>query len=442
MADNDEVGAVKGCPMPDHDLSGRRVLITQAHLVHYQGSEIVTLELAEYLASQGADVIVAVQAYGYPLREEFERREIAVYEILDPELERVLEQRAPDIAWIQHSIIPDALLRAPRGVRFYFHHMSAHLAPEFTLIPELERRLATAVLFESPSSLVSHRNTGAYDGMDDDRLQVFGNPAPERFGDADRDPEAAPRRLLVVSNHLQPELLDALRQLDGEFEVELVGSERELGATPKRIEADDIARAGAVISIGKTVQYALAVGTPVFVYDHFGGPGWLTPENFEGVAFENFSGRGSAGRMSADEIAAQLRDGFEGAGRSARQLHALAATRYVIGGRFRELLRWSEGREQPVDVVDPELITSQQAIQAAIGHYIREWIRKRGDAVHNADLAEAWEQREKAAVAHIRQIEQSSSYRLGLKLTRFAHELLRPYTAVSRRLRSAPRDSS
>lgn len=428
--------------MSDQDLAGRRVLITQAHLVQYQGSEIVTLELAEYLASQGAEVTVVTQAYGYPLRAEFESRRIAVYETTDSELHAHIRRNRPDIAWIQHGVVPEALLREPQGVTFFFHHMSSHLAPEFTLIPDLERLLATAVLFESPSSLVSHRNTGAYEGLDDDRLQVFGNPAPERFGSAARDSEDPPRRIMVVSNHIQPELLSAVRRLEGEFEIDLVGSERELGAKPRRVEAEDIALAGAVITIGKTVQYALAVGTPVFVYDHFGGPGWLSIENLEEVAFENFSGRGSSGRMTADEIVAQVRQGFDTAQQSSKQLRSIASTRYVIGGRFQELIRWSAARQRHIDAIPSGLIQSQQAIQSALGHYIREWVRKRSDSARNAELAAEWEAREKAAVAHIRRIEASRSYRFAVRLSKFGRELVRPVSVIRRRLRFAPPDSS
>ncbi len=47
----------------------------------------------------------------------------------------------------------------------------------------------------------------------------------------------------------------------------------------------------AVITIGKTVQMAILANRPVYCYDHFGGPGWLTDQNYEAAAALNFSGR-------------------------------------------------------------------------------------------------------------------------------------------------------
>jgi len=40
------------------------------------------------------------------------------------------------------------------------------------------------------------------------------------------------------------------------------------------------------------VQYCLLSQTPVYVYDHFGGPGYLTDENYTMAKHYNFSGRG------------------------------------------------------------------------------------------------------------------------------------------------------
>lgn len=59
----------------------------------------------------------------------------------------------------------------------------------------------------------------------------------------------------------------------------------------KRLFPVDIQQVDAVITIGKTVQYAIKVGVPVYCYDHFGGPGWINSENFERAEMFNFSGR-------------------------------------------------------------------------------------------------------------------------------------------------------
>lgn len=414
--------------MKPRALSESKVLITQGHLVRYMGSEVVTLELAEFLSDAGAEVVVATQAYGYPLRKEFERRGIRVLEISDPELDRDLRDRRPDVAWIQHSVIPRALLERPDETAFFFHHMSSFLAPEFTLDSGLERQLATAVLFESRSSLERHVATGLYDGIDSGRLQVMGNPAPARFAEAVR-PDEIPRRITVVSNHIPSELAAALVILEEEYEVERIGSQRELGASPKRVDVDDIGGTGAVVSIGKTVQYALTVGTPVYCYDHFGGPGWVTMENLEHTAFHNFSGRDTS-RKSAEELADDLRIGFDVMQGLALEIRDAMRTRFALPGRWEELEAWAI--EHPLAVTPPmsKEIVAHQAVQDAIGTYIREWVRMQADATHNAALAAAFEQERAHAVEELQRIHANRAYRFAQRVQKVKNMVR---TLISRR---------
>ncbi|UOE44487.1 hypothetical protein [Agromyces larvae] len=391
----------------------------------------MTLELAEFIASLGAEVVVATQSFGRPLRSEFEDRGLTVFEITDERLDADLAERMPDVAWIQHGVIPERVLASPGSTTFYFHHMSAHLAPEFTSIPEIESALATAVLFESPSSLDAHVATGLYEKIDPERLQVFGNPAPARFAEAVR-PDQLRRSLLVVSNHIPAELLEALELLSDEFDVDLVGSQRELGAAPRRVDVDDIASVGAVVTIGKTVQYSITAGTPVFVYDHFGGPGWLTSENFEHTAYENFSGRRTR-RLSAREIESQIRAGFDAAADEAERLRSTVAQRYSISSRFEQLLEWSRDRQVRLDSIPEGWVRAQQSIQATVGTYIREWIREQGNASYNGELAAAWEAQRQAIAAQLHAVTTSRSYLALLRLGRVKRALLAPFVRMSRR---------
>lgn len=62
----------------------------------------------------------------------------------------------------------------------------------------------------------------------------------------------------------------------------------------------------AVLTIGKTVQYSLSMGIPCYIYDHFGGEGWLTPETFDREAFYNFSGRSTKRFVGGDLITDEL----------------------------------------------------------------------------------------------------------------------------------------
>jgi len=50
----------------------------------------------------------------------------------------------------------------------------------------------------------------------------------------------------------------------------------------------------------------MAARRPVYVYDRFGGPGWITSENFKNAEKFNFSGRCVGQEKSAEEIASEI----------------------------------------------------------------------------------------------------------------------------------------
>ncbi|TFD29397.1 glycosyltransferase family 4 protein [Cryobacterium cryoconiti] len=355
-------------------LNGSKILITQAHLLRYMGAEIVTLELAEHLAGQGAEVVIATHSFGYPIRQEFDRIDgVTVFELWDPELAVNLEARLPDLAWIQHSIIPVVVLEHADEILFMFHHMSSILPAEFTMAAALESALATAVLFESPRSLEIHRATGVYQDLEPDRLQVMGNAAPARFGEVTPTPSIE-RRITVVSNHIPPELVAAFEGLREHFDLDVIGSQTELGATPRRVTPDTLAGTDAIISIGKTVQYSIVAGVPVYCYDHFGGPGWITLENIEEARWENFSGR-RAGTKTATQIVAEISDGFDAAIAEAVLVRRDWTRVYLLPNRLDDLLQFASERPRTIGKLTSLQIQAHENVQAAFGSYVREWIR-------------------------------------------------------------------
>jgi hypothetical protein len=370
-------------------LNGSRVLITQAHLLRYMGSEIVTLEVAEYFASRGADVLVVTHAYGLPIKEDFDALEnVRVFEMSDPDFESEMNSRQPDLVWVQHSIIPASVLEAAHDTRFIFNHMSSMLPIEFALNAELERMLASVILFESPRSLEVHAGRGLYEGVDSGRLQVLGNPAPQAFSSL---PEAEPRsKITVVSNHIPDELIGALRTLGKDYELDLIGNQSELGAKPRRVDPETIHHGGAVVTIGKTVQYSLVSGAPVYCYDHFGGPGWLTDENIDRARYENFSGRGFL-KKTDDEIVKEIREGFDSAWETARELRSVRMGDFSMPERMERLLQFVDANGVSAPVLDRFTIGSHDQMQTALGSYIREWVRTVGDVAWLQATKEALE---------------------------------------------------
>lgn len=248
-----------------------KTLLTVRRLHEYGGSELVTIELAEYLASKGVDVTVYTNSVG------------GVWEGHPLVTSDKPDVSAFDLLWIQHDMLIHSLtFRKREGQRIIFNHMSSYVDLEWPRLPDYEMELADVILANSPETREKLHSLGL------SGVELYQNPAPAFTSHR----MATNTQPLMVSNHPPEELLG--------IPGVKVGIDR-----PIRMSPDALAKCPYVICNGKTVQYALRAGVPVYLYDHFGGPGWLTEENFEVAEWHNFSGRGFT-KKSTDEIRKEL----------------------------------------------------------------------------------------------------------------------------------------
>jgi hypothetical protein len=350
------------------ELDGRRILMTQAHLDAYGGSEIITAEVAEWFAAQGASVTVATFVADGPVADEV--RAIPGVEVVVMAPKDDATDFGPlDLVWVHHSIVPETVLRSEAAVPMVFSHLSYSHPIEFPYAARLESAAASLIYYAS-EEVRSRQAERRLDGrFDESRIRMFGNPAPRRFRRS--EPRAVPERprVAVVSNHIQPEIVDAMELVRDRFEVVLIGSQASLGATPRRVDERVIHDLDAVVTIGKTVQYALVAGVPVYCYDTFGGPGWLSPGNVDAAAANHFSGAGSAKR-DAETIAAELVDGWGQARRDAEALLPLAWERFDLDTHLAETIL-PLLRLEPASRLDDALVDEYLAIQRIVARYVQ-----------------------------------------------------------------------
>ena len=345
----------------------RHVLITQWRMCQFTGSEMVTLELAEHFAASGAKVTVVVHESGEPVSELLSAAgDVHLWSSTDEGLDEHLRADPPDLAWLHHQIIPEFVLSDDFDGHVVFNHMSAYQPLESALVPEVERRLATVSVFNSAETLDHLRDSGALDGFDPSRLRVFPNPAPDDIAEVKpRDRGDGPVRLLLVSNHVPQELSEAVALLPSEVEIVFVGAQTGKGASPARVDAELLSTVDGVVSIGKSVQYAIAAGLPVYCYDRFGGPGWLDLDNVSSARYHNFSGRGFE-RKDAATIAEELAHGYAGAAESVDAMRAACGPDLVLGPALDALWEHCEENPRPVPGIDPAARAAQQSV-AALG---------------------------------------------------------------------------
>jgi hypothetical protein len=295
-------------------LKGKRFLITQNSLCALAGSEIVVLELADYLKSQGAEVVVFTYFFSNPIKVFFDEKKIKVIDNQDAEL----SLSDFDYIWVHHQVLPKSIIvdlgeKLPKKIPiFIFNHMSPHdyVPLERPYIWDMELRLASKALFnsiETKNVLVPEILSSEVNDID-----ILPNPAPIAFSKIKSKSMVgggSPRRILVVSNHPPPEV-EELKQKFSEYGIKVISAGEKHGT--RLIEADYLSTFDVVLTIGKTVQYALCAGIPVYVYDQFGGNGYLNDENIKLSSKNNFSGR-EFGKKSSKEIADDILNNYEDA---------------------------------------------------------------------------------------------------------------------------------
>ena len=350
-----------------------RVLLGTTSFEHVAGSEILLLELAEAFMAQGYSCDLAAFDLALPMRRLATRAGIQF--LRKPAEIRPLSY---DLVWLQTQIGPTMNFASTEGALEKTLVAFAHLDLRWKLAGPgvvLEDLVADRFMFPSPEAAAHFRARG----LGGPRACVFHNAAPAAFRRDAGEARQTLRRILFVSNHLPPEIGEAAALLRAQG-IEAVhwgqsGDVRDARLLPRHLDEAD-----AVVSIGKTVQYALRARVPAYVYDHFGGPGWLSPGNLAAAAWHNFSGRCARRTLSPEGIAREIVEGFMAASEAAAvftddQLRPFSLEHQV------ELLIAGLADATPVEARlerlrgSASLLAREQDLAAAAGHYFAAWRR-------------------------------------------------------------------
>lgn len=280
-----------------------RVLVMTNHFAELAGSEIVASEVAQWFVEQGDSVTLGANLARAPMAN------------LAPRLDLLtditqIDLASYDLVWCQHGLLhllplstvetagakPPFVALASLSPFEPYEHLDGSLANAFT----------ASVFANSPETAdeIVRRNHGL---ITRERIQVFHNAAPALFWRPPVARERALKAITIVSNHT-PFELRAARQRFEEFDIRV----RHIGLHDEycRVGAGDIDASDAIISIGKSVVYAIARQRPVYMYDLYGGDGWLTRANLEHSIAHNFSGRPLRRQLDADAIVKEVTEGF------------------------------------------------------------------------------------------------------------------------------------
>ena len=114
-----------------------------------------------------------------------------------------------------------------------------------------------------------------------------------------------PRRALLLSHYLDGPRRNALVDTWSSAGIDCVqvGFQHRLSLDVRA----DIAEADIVVGKARAALEAMACGKAVYIFDSFGGDGWVTAENFAALEADNFAGMATARPVDRDKLTLDLK---------------------------------------------------------------------------------------------------------------------------------------
>ena len=385
----------------------KKVLITQNDIYSINGSAIIVLELAQFLIDAGALVTVYTYFLHDPLKSVFENSGIYVTDSED-----TLSLDSFDYVWVHQQVLPLSIIselvfvhKKPSMPIFIFNHMSSldKIADEFPYIWNLENTLSSLSLFNS----IETKNKQAHMLVNDLPKELYQNPAPSSFAKFSVSQSKRIERVLVVSNHPPKEIEDLIEEFTATgIELTILGENQE---KYRLIDLELLSQYDVVITIGKTVQNCLVAGIPVYVYDHFGGPGYLNESNIIIAEENNFSGRGFE-KKSTKEIYKEITEKYYDARSYLKKSRSTFIKKFTIENLLTHI--FEDVRVKTYESLDRAYIDYLKASH----NYSREHrIAARQRMVYKKEIEELRQELDDSN-AQLESIKSSKSYNLGNKL--------------------------
>jgi len=274
----------------------KSILITNYELINYTGSELNAMTIAKRFKDLGYKVYMLAMFIGEPLYSRTRDCYDEIIDIVNDEFD--FSKIEFDIVWAHHSFILSWLIfeKELKAKKVIVSSLSAK--ENFEVIPKYANDLSL-VLANSQETKEKLQQEGIKD------VYLFENYSFKNYFGRDIKIKQL-KNIAIISNHVPEEIMQAKEILENDgYKVQIYGftGKREL------IIDEVLENYDAIITIGKTVQYAMSLKIPVYVYDIFGGEGYLTLENIEKNRSRNFSGRGF-NKKSAEEIYEEITNNF------------------------------------------------------------------------------------------------------------------------------------
>lgn len=266
-----------------------KILLTNYSIVNYSGSEIDTVTIANYFLKNGYQVDIFTLRKGNPLMEKINKK----IRIITPNEQEKIHERY-DIIWSHHYPLLDYILFTLNVKSKHITYISLSSFEPYEALPEYANDLSLigAITFEVKNKLIE-------ESCRKSKIKLFPNYATNKYFDCQTIINDNIKKICIVSNHVPEELVEFRDiALEKNIKVDIFG----IQYTPKYIDEKVLNEYDVIISIGKTVYYAMSMGKPVYCYDNYGGYGYINRNNIKDAFKYNFSGRGFGEKKTSNQI--------------------------------------------------------------------------------------------------------------------------------------------
>lgn len=305
-----------------------KILFTIAYLDGYHGSVIHVLEWAKYFIGGGQNQVVVATIFSTKeIQDLFHSFGIHIQTVTDP---KILNSEY-DIVFSYH--FPTIGLLLSRGLKckkLVLGSLSSYEPLESFSLYWVNASILLAMSEETRQSQSSKFNIPI------DNIYVIENLVPDEFFCHEQKISIdGPKKVAVVSNHIPAEVKALGSYWKDTIKIDFIGQG---GDRIQLVTPDLLCQYDLVITIGKTVQYGLALGIPVFEYDRFGGNGYIYLKNVDNERKYNFSGRPTNRKLRLEELSSEIVAGYSKAADEAEQLKEYCRSNFLLSSRLGNLL--------------------------------------------------------------------------------------------------------
>lgn len=283
------------------------VIITNNCLKFHSGSEMITLDLCDYFVFRNWNVYLCAFGIGHPL---------ARY--LNPKVKQIdlsktkIPIKQADLVIGHHKNVIDRVMERVQCSRIIQNSLSIYGG-----IEDYSKK-ANRLFANSQETKAIKQNRVSLP------IEVFPNSCNQTYFKQVKQLSKKINRIAIITNHQWHKGLK-------KSNVDKIG-----GWHAKFVDAKLLLQYDVVITIGRTVQQCLCLGIPIYCYDHFGGPGYITKENIDFNEYYNFSGRQNLFDYSEEKqpnfekIFADIYNNYESVCKQQNELVSIARQRYCF----------------------------------------------------------------------------------------------------------------